>query len=60
MLAGLTIVWAALRWQNVIALGSERTEPEFEDEPADRMVTLEVWDSRVGSASGGRRVNDAV
>jgi hypothetical protein len=39
---------------------TQRPDPEFEDEPAERIVTLDVWDSRFGPMSAtpsGRTVN---
>jgi hypothetical protein len=43
LLGGLLAGLAALRWRT---LQAGRTELEFEDEPAERILTLEVWDSR--------------
>ena len=40
----LALVWAAARWRTWLLRGSAR--PEFEDEPADRLVTVELWDVR--------------
>src|SRR5204863_491540 len=61
MLAGLFITWAAVRPETVRRTHGERSEPEFEEESADRLLTLEVWDARFASrarqtsvAEGGR------
>jgi CubicO group peptidase (beta-lactamase class C family) len=48
MLGGLVVVWTGLRWRTIRQLHAERSEPEFEEEPTERILTLEVWDSRFG------------
>lgn len=50
MLIGLFIARAGVRWETVRRTHGERPEPEFEEEPADRLLTLEVWDTRFVSA----------
>jgi CubicO group peptidase (beta-lactamase class C family) len=44
----LGVVWIAARWRT--SLEATTAAPAFEDEPADRMLTLEVWDSRIDAA----------
>jgi hypothetical protein len=39
-------VWIVARWRNNRAAGAEDLEPEFDDEPIGRVLTLDVWDSR--------------
>lgn len=53
MLGGLAIVWAGVRWRTAWLGSAGRAQPEFEDDPPGRVVTLDVWDSRFlpGSAS---------
>jgi hypothetical protein len=46
MLGGLVAVWAGLRWHTSRQLHAEGAEPGFEEEPAEQVLTLEVWDSR--------------
>ncbi len=48
MLAGLVLVWAIARWQTMRQANAGRPEAAFEDEPSERVLTLEVWDSRFG------------
>jgi hypothetical protein len=48
MLGGLVVVWTGLRWHTIRQLHAERSEPEFEEEPAELILTLDVWDSRFG------------
>jgi hypothetical protein len=38
MIGGLVAGWLLARWRRNVA------QPEFNDEPADRLVTLELWD----------------
>jgi hypothetical protein len=45
MLALLGVAWIAVRWQAARSDASGASTPEFEDEPAERVLTLEVWDS---------------
>jgi CubicO group peptidase (beta-lactamase class C family) len=44
----LAIAWIAARWRTSW-LASGVPEPEFEDEPADRILSLEVWDTRLST-----------
>jgi hypothetical protein len=46
MMAILAAVWIAARWMTGWRVDSEEASPGFEAEPADRLLTLEVWDSR--------------
>ena len=48
MLGGLVVVWTGLRWRTIRQLHADRSEPEFEEEPAELILTLDVWDSRFG------------
>ena len=50
MLGGLVVVWALLRWHTIRLLHAKRAEPEFEEEPAEQVLTLEVWDSRFSNS----------
>jgi hypothetical protein len=45
ILATLGLVWTVARWHASGASTGAELEPEFEDEPSDRIVTLDVWDS---------------
>jgi hypothetical protein len=49
MVSGLVVVWAGLRWHTIRQLHAERSEPEFEEEPGELILTLEVCDSRFSS-----------
>jgi hypothetical protein len=51
MLGGLFVVWAGVRWHTVRRAHTERPELEFENEPAERILTLDVWDSRFAPRS---------
>jgi hypothetical protein len=42
----LALVWIGARWRTSW-LADGVTEPDFEDEPADRLVGLDLWDSRI-------------
>ena len=49
LLGGLLAVWAGVCWQAIRQLDAGDPEPAFEEEPAERILTLEVWDSRFSS-----------
>jgi hypothetical protein len=49
VLSGLVAVWAGMRWQTIRQLDAGPPEPEFEEESEERILTLEVWDSRFES-----------
>jgi hypothetical protein len=44
---GLAIAWIGVRAANAWLGRGTGAQPEFEDEPAGRLQTLELWDSRV-------------
>jgi hypothetical protein len=44
----LALVWIGARW-STSWLANAVAEPEFEDEPVDRVLSLDVWDTRVPS-----------
>jgi CubicO group peptidase (beta-lactamase class C family) len=48
----LTLAWAGARWRTQW-LANSVPEPEFEDEPTDRAVSLEVWDMRAANPADG-------
>jgi hypothetical protein len=50
MLALLGIAWIAVRWE---AARATATDAAFEDEPPERILTLDVWDSRFGARDSG-------
>jgi hypothetical protein len=54
MLALLAVAWIAVRWQATRPNASDASTPEFEDEPPERILTLEVWDSRFGPSTEQR------
>ena len=45
----LAVIWIVARWKTSLEMTS--TGPEFEDEPGDRVLALEVWDSRINAAA---------
>lgn len=47
----LALVWIAARW-TTSSLAQAITEPEFESEPSQGELALNVWDSRVTSRTG--------
>jgi hypothetical protein len=47
MMSLLAIAWLAARVQMVKLAAAEGAEPAFEEEPADAVVMLEVWDGRL-------------
>jgi hypothetical protein len=46
MLGGLSVLWIAARWRTASFAKSAAAQAAFEDEPVDRTVTLDVWDTR--------------
>ena len=44
-LALLAVAWIAVRWRAARTNASDASAPDFEDEPPERILTLEVWDS---------------
>jgi hypothetical protein len=46
MMSVLAIAWLAARGRTVMLAAAEGAEPAFEEESADAVLTLEVWDSR--------------
>ena len=49
MIVVLAVFWLLSRWLNRrIALPGD-VSPDFDVEPADRLVTLDLWDSRLGT-----------
>jgi len=59
MLGVVGIAWIAARWRTAWLGNANGAQPEFEDEPAGQVLTLEVWDSRFAgyreTAIGSRR-----
>lgn len=53
MLGVLGILWAGVRWRTASFANSEAALAAFEDEPAERLVTLDVWDTRFAGKSAG-------
>jgi hypothetical protein len=49
ILAVLGLVWIGARSWNAWLRSTSGTQPAFDDEPADRLAALELWDSRVTS-----------
>jgi CubicO group peptidase (beta-lactamase class C family) len=47
MIGLLVVVWLLARWRIRRLVHPDDGAPAFDDEPADRLVTLELWDSRV-------------
>jgi len=43
----LVVVWLLARWRIWRLVHPDDGAPAFDDEPGDRVVTLELWDSRV-------------
>jgi hypothetical protein len=46
MLGGLAVAWAGVRWRNAWRGRATGAQPEFDDDPAERLTTLELWDAR--------------
>jgi hypothetical protein len=46
MLGTLGIGWAAARWRNAWLGKTPGAHPEFDDELAEQLTTLNVWDAR--------------
>jgi hypothetical protein len=46
MLGVLTLIWLGARWRTARMAIAEGAQPEFEDEPPGRVLTLELWESR--------------
>jgi hypothetical protein len=51
VVGGLSLVWIVARWRTSWMTNAVAA-PEFETEPADRLLTLELWDSRVQGRRG--------
>jgi CubicO group peptidase (beta-lactamase class C family) len=54
MLGVLGILWMGARWRAASFANSEAALAAFEDEPTERLVTLDVWDTRFASSSAGQ------
>jgi CubicO group peptidase (beta-lactamase class C family) len=52
MLGVLSIAWAGVRWRNARVGSVTGAPPEFEDAPADRLMSLELWDARFSEGTG--------
>ena len=52
MLGALGTAWAAAKWRNTWLGKTAGAQPAFEDELAEKLTTLDVWDARF--PSGGR------
>lgn len=52
MLVVLGTTWAAVRWRNAWFGRDTGAQPEFEDAPADRLMSLELWDARLSEGAG--------
>jgi CubicO group peptidase (beta-lactamase class C family) len=46
MVGGLAVVWACVTWRNGWLGRARGGQPEFEDDPAERLTSLELWDAR--------------
>jgi hypothetical protein len=57
MVAALALGWAVARWRTSWLAAASDGLPPFDAEPDDRPVTLELWDSRLGS-HGRTAAND--
>jgi hypothetical protein len=53
MLVGLVLAWIAARYRTIWLARVAGAPPVFESEPEDRVVTLELWDSRLTPTSPG-------
>jgi hypothetical protein len=51
MLGMLGIVWVGVRWRTARLGSVDAAQPEFEDDPAGRVLTLDVWDARFLTSS---------
>jgi hypothetical protein len=51
MVGALIAIWIGLRWRTAWLAKGAASQPVFEDDPGDRPVTLELWDSRLAPAS---------
>jgi hypothetical protein len=47
MIAVLGVVWIIARQRSGSLVNREGRGPQFEDEPDERLLTLEVWDTRL-------------
>jgi hypothetical protein len=54
MLGVLGILGMGARWRTASFANSEAALAAFEDEATERLVTLDVWDTRFASSSAGR------
>jgi len=46
MMAALAVMWTLLRYRTAWLESTDGSQVEFDGKPADRPLTLEVWDSR--------------
>jgi hypothetical protein len=46
MVSVLSLAWLGIRWVASRLASVESTQLEFDDAPAERLVTMELWDSR--------------
>jgi hypothetical protein len=46
----LSVMWAVARWRTAW-VGNADALPAFEDEPAEHVLTLDVWDTRFATNS---------
>lgn len=53
LLGALGVTWIGLRWRTASLGNAIGAQPEFEEEPAGRVVTLDLWDSRLAPSSTG-------
>jgi len=53
MVVGLVLAWMAARCRTIWIARLEAATPVFDTEPEDRLVTLELWDSRLTQTSAG-------
>ena len=49
MISALAVAWLLARWRVRRLAHPDDRSPAFDDEPADRIVTLDLWDSRLGT-----------
>jgi CubicO group peptidase (beta-lactamase class C family) len=53
MVGVLGITWIGVRWRTAWLGRATGAQPEFEDEPAGRVLTLDVWDCRFPPSPAG-------
>jgi hypothetical protein len=51
MIGVLAVFWLLSRWRNLRLARPDDVSPDFDVEPADRLVTLDLWDSRLGTVA---------